>query len=98
MDAKTAALNARLPPTQNPKFDRVISIWDRTDDGDAYRKAAAEGGFSTEDTERGAIVRYWSPLHSSKEAFIYHEWDLFDENAKLIAHEVDIEDTGAEPD
>ena len=93
-----SASGVKLPPTQNPKFDKVIGIWVRSDDEAEYQKAAAEAGFSAEDTERGEIVRYWRPLHSSKEAFIYHEWDLFDRAANLIAHEVDIEDTGSEPD
>jgi hypothetical protein len=87
-----------LPPTENPKFDQVIGIWVRGDDEAAYRRAAAEAGFSAEDAERGEIVRNWQPLHSSKEAFIYHKWDLFDRAANRIAHEVDIEDTGSEPD
>lgn len=93
------AANAKLPPTESPKFDRVIGIWMRSEDEDEYRKAAGEAGFSAEDTERGEIIRYWQPLrHGSKEAFIYHEWDLFDAGRTLIAHEVDVEDTGSEPD
>jgi hypothetical protein len=91
-------LNAELPPTDNPKFDRVRAIWTRGEDEPGYRKAAADAGFAAELVEQGEIIRYWQPLHSSKEAFIYHHWDLFDGARKLIANQVEAEDTGSEPD
>lgn len=90
--------DVKLPPTDNPKFDQVLGTWARREDEAGYLKAASEAGFSAEEIASGEIIRYWRPLHSSKEAFIYHHWDLFNATAKLITHKVDAEDTGSEPD
>jgi HEAT repeat protein len=87
------SLAQRLPSTSDGSaHDHVESVRERTDDEAAYEELAEDAGFSAKDVRRGAVIRYWWPYHGPEDSFIYHTYDLFDSDLKLIDQKVEPED------